>query len=143
MKLLADAHMALMDWMGAEYCEGNMIGSIKIFRKQAPVFDPVTGKLTAQTDTLIYQGKARIATVSGPLTYQLGDEPQYFSAATVSIPEDFTPIPQVDDVIEVVAHPAPGLVGRSYRVTDVQGGGQIHSARVMSVTGVQPGKNAT
>lgn len=126
------------------FAESNMIATVRVTRMGEPVLDPATGALDASPQVLVYEGKARVYAVSGPMTYSLGEEPQYFSGSYVSIPL-FRAVgesdPQVDDVVEVLADPDPLVVGRMFRVVDVESGGQFPSARRMQVTGVQRSRN--
>ena len=121
------------------YAEANMIATVKIERPLQPVFDQTTGALGMPADAVVYQGKARVYGVSGPATYSVGDEPQYFSSTYVSIPQGAAN-PRVDDVIEVMSHPDASLVGRFFRVQDAESGGQMPAATRMQVIGIQPSR---
>ena len=121
------------------YAEANMIATVRIERPVEPVFDRTTGQLGMPADSTVYEGKARVYGVSGPATYALGDEPQYFSSTFVSIPLGST-LPRVDDVVEVTDHPDPAIVGRFFRVQDVEAGGQMPVAHRLQVVGIQPSK---
>jgi len=120
------------------YVEANMTAMVKITRMDAAVLGE-DGSLTATEMHTVYEGKARVYGVSGPMTMNLGEEPQYFSSTYVSIPYDSV-MPRVDDVIKVTAHHDWTLVGRTFRVMDVEGGGQYPAVRRMQVTGVQNSK---
>lgn len=132
----------LASYLAESFCLDNMTSEVEVWRKTAPVFDTATGMLASKNDKLVYVGKARVHAVTGPLTMAVGDEPQYFSSTTISIPERVETIPQVDDVVTITDCPDDKAIGRSYRVTDVGVGGQMHSALAMSCTGIQPARNA-
>lgn len=118
------------------YAESNMSATVTVVRKYKPVFNETTGELASASPSVIYTGKARVATSSGPLTYAVGDESSYFQALTVSIPVVTADV-MVDDLVLVTAHPGdPAVVGRVFRVTDVEAGGQWMAARKLSVVGV-------
>lgn len=121
------------------YAESNMHYRVRITRMNDPVLDQDSGTLTASPEEEIYRGQARIYTVSGPVQYELGDEAQFFSTSYVSIPmEDDWPDPHRDDVVEVIeAIDDPSLLGRKFKVTDVESGGQLAARRRMSVVGLQ------
>lgn len=121
------------------YAEANMTATVEIVRMSEPYLDINTGNLTAMEQFTIYRGKARVYGVSGPVTMNMGEEPQYFSSTYVSIPLDAT-MPRVDDVIEVLTHHDWTVVGRTFRVMDVESGGQYPAVRRMQVTGVQNSK---
>ena len=115
-----------------------MTASVKIVRMDDPALGE-DGGLAATEKHTVYEGKARVYGVSGPMTMNLGEEPQYFSSTYVSIPYDAV-LPRVDDVITVTAHHDWTLVGRTFRVMDVEAGGQYPAVRRMQVTGVQNSK---
>jgi hypothetical protein len=118
------------------YVEANMTAKVKILRMDNPSWDADTGGVAATEQFTVYEGKARVYGVSGPMTMNLGEEPQYFSSTYVSVPYDAV-LPRVDDVVLVTEHYDWTLVGRSFRVMDVEAGGQYPAVRRMQVTGVQ------
>lgn len=121
-----------------EFAESNMTAMVSITRKAAPVFDPETGGLASGEPIVVYEGKARIYSATGPVTYNIGDEPTYFSSTMVSIPVITDDIPRVDDLVTVLEYLSdPLMVGRTFRVQDVEAGGQWMAARKLQVTGVQ------
>jgi len=124
-----------------KYAEMNMASEVRIDRPGKPTLDTTTGDATATVLSTVYAGKARVTTVGGPQQYSLGEEPQYFSSGSVSIPlfdEEGQPtMPQVNDVVIVTAHHDVLMVNRAFRVMDVQASGQLEAVRNMSVTGVQ------
>jgi hypothetical protein len=127
----------------SRYVNLNMHHAVLITRMTDPVFDSTTGTLSAQLAEVVYSGAARIYSVTGPVTYSLGDEPQFFSTTYVSIPlEDGWDEPRRADVVEIVASPNdPAMVGRQFQVTDVEAGGQYTACRRLSVIGVQESQN--
>lgn len=121
-----------------EFAESNMTATVRITRKAAALFDPQTGGLVSGDPVIIYEGKARIYTVQGPVTMAYGDEPAYFSSSMVSVPVITPTMPRVDDLVEVLTHHSdPMMVGRYFRVQDVESGGQWMAARKLQVSGVQ------
>lgn len=125
--------------MARAYAKGNMIARVRIDRPTSPVFDPVTGELGMGPDETIYEGMARVASVQGPTQYFLGDEPQAYSNTLVSIPIEATK-PRVDDVVEVLAHPDLEIIGRFFRVLDVEAGGHMPVVHRMQVVGIAPSR---
>ncbi len=127
---------ALAQQRARAYAEANMTGRVRVTRPTAPVFDRETGELGMAPDTVVWDGIARIYGVQGPATYSLGDEPQYFSSTFVSIPlaaQD----PRIDDVVEVLEHLDDVLVGRFFRVQDVEAGGHMPVVHRLQVVGIQ------
>ena len=124
-----------------KYAEMNMDAEVTITRPNAPSAVSNTGQISATTYSTVYTGKARVTTASGPVQYSFGEEPQYFSSSQVSIPLVKTngdpTMPQVNDLVTVTDHHDALMIGRAFRVMDVQAAGQFESARTMSVTGAQ------
>lgn len=131
--------------------EGNMTSLVRITRggDTAPVWNPETHRTERPEPEVIWEpvegeapptyGIATIKTVSGPVTMALADEPQYFQSTFISIPLRARQ-PETDDMIEVLACPNPKLVGRHYRVVDVEEDGQLVTGYRMQVVGIQPGR---
>lgn len=142
-RVLTGRHLAMS--MARRFAESNMVSVVRITRTGSAVLDEMTGVLATPEPSMVYEGKARVAIVSGPVTMSLGDEPQYFSGSSVSIPvvvashERLTPL--VDDLIEILVHDDPLLVGLVFRVLDVEAGGHMQAARRMQVTGAQRAQN--
>jgi len=134
----------LVERYARSYTRGNMRNTVEIYRPAEPVFDPETGALSAAlSPEPIYSGPARIYSVTGPVTYALGDEPQHYSSTYISIPvvdDDGAPtaVPEVEDIILVTEAPGDAsMVDRTFQVQDVDAAGQWTAARRMQVVGVQ------
>lgn len=113
-----------------------MTSTIRIFHPGNPVFDSTTGMTGGGTPTNIYQGPARIFTMTGSPA-PLGDQVVSMNQTVVSIPYN-SPLPRVDDVVEIQTNDDPALVGRNYRIVDVEEGGIASPVRHLTVSGVQP-----
>jgi len=126
--------------LAQSHLEGAMTYKVRIARGGAgtPGWDPVANRVTNPDDDEVYVGPARIRSVTGPVTMALGDEPQYFQSTFASIPLSAR-VPQTDDLLTVLDGPDPKLVGRSYRVVDVERGGMLPVAHVMQLVGIEPG----
>lgn len=127
-----------------------MTAKVQVVRAVSPSFDEESGVVSADEDMaeVVYEGRGRVYTVSGPVTYSLGDQNQYMSASYVSVPVTVTSRvngaevvevvrPRNDDLVLVLEHDDPVMVGRWFRVMDVEAGGQWIAARRMQVVGVQ------
>lgn len=123
------------------YAQMSMVDTIRIDRPGDPTLNTTSGDATATVLSTVYQGIGKVTTVSGPIQYQLGEEPQYFSSGEASIPlidVDGNPTtPQVNDVLIVETHPDVLMVGRAFRIMDVKASGLIEAARTLTLTGVQ------
>lgn len=134
----------LVSLYARRFAESNMTAQVEITRPGPAAFEPSSGELEAQPGPVIYEGKARVYAVSGPVTMDLGDDPQYFSSSMVSVPlvDDFgvNVLPEVNDLVRVLEHPDPLMLGRLFRVMDVEAGGQFAVLRRMQVMGIQRGR---
>lgn len=127
------------------YATANMVAKVRITRPDGWAFNPETGQETPKPDFVVYpvageDGRARIYPVSGAVIQGMGDEPQYFDTTYVSIPLVTTNTPRIDDVIEVIEHKDPRTVGRLFRCTGHEVGGQLPAVQRMSATGIAPSK---
>jgi hypothetical protein len=134
---------ALVERYVRAYARGNMRDIVRVQRSGRSEFDSATGTLQAGSPVTIYEGPARVYSVTGPVSYSLGDEPQHFSSTYVSIPvigDDGQPVnaPQVNDVLTIVTAPGdPEMAGRTFQIQDVEAGGQWSAVRRLQVVGVQ------
>jgi hypothetical protein len=134
------------------YAERNMDSMVRIWRPDSPGFVPQSGTLLAEEMFEVYLGKARVYTVSGPITMGIGDEPTYYSSTFVSIPlttedpfaspavEPVAQSPRVDDIVQVDRHRDPLMVDRYFRVVDVEAGSQFPVSRRLQCVGIQASK---
>ena len=132
----------------ARYVRGNMLSEVRVLRGDAAVLG-ADGELDVDPDpTVVYQGRARLGTAQGPISYTVGEEVQFYSSGTVTIPADWVPdetqpfdveptMPAVNDLLEVTAHDDHGFVGRRFRVIDVESAGLLSTERRLQIVGVQ------
>lgn len=130
--------------LAVRYATRNM-GDWVLITRMATVAENVDGTIEGVPEATVYEGIARCYNVTGPVTYQLGEEVQYFSSSYISIPLVATSgkvtEPMVDDVVSVLKHSDPLVVNKQFRVMDVESGGQFGPVRRMQVTGAQPSQN--
>lgn len=124
------------------YTESHMTSQITILRGALSLLNPATGIVGGLAGaTTIYQGKARIHTVSGSGAPSDSGAPIDTRSTTISIPIT-APIPNRDDVITVQAtnvntdgtQADADLDTRVFRVLEVEGGSFFGDARRMSCT---------
>lgn len=126
------------------HASAHMYYTVSIVRMLDPLFDDVTGLLEATQKLSVYQGPARIWTVAGPQVLGVGEDQLTLRQTYVSIPWDAFPVPNRDDIVTVLTydvHPFYGddeLIGRTFRVTDVELGGQMYATRRLQVIGLEP-----
>lgn len=145
-----DTRAALL--LARRYAESNMTAQVRIIRMDKIRPDYVQrGQWDADELFDVYQGKARVYNVAGPVTMGIGDAPSYYSTTYVSIPSmEIDPLsnpsqyaglsPRVDDIVEVLKHDDPYMIDRKFRVLDVEAGGQFPVVRRMQVIGIQASK---
>jgi hypothetical protein len=125
--------------------EAEMTSVVTITRGNEGVLG-ADGSLTMDPDApVVYTGPARLGNAQGPVTYSLGEEVQFFSSGSCTIPigdpgtaED---VPQVNDLVHIDAGDDPGLVGRNFRVVDVEAVGMLPGGRRLQIVGVQRAPN--
>lgn len=123
--------------MARNYAERNMTAQVRIGRPGAVVDGvDVSHPSTVLQRKVVYLGKARVYGVGSGGSSNVGDELTFWSSSYVSIPLSAT-WTQVDDMIEVVAHEDADVVGRWFRVVNVDSGGQLPVVRRHTVSGVQ------
>jgi hypothetical protein len=125
------------------HATAHMYYTVQIERMAAGVFDAVSGLIATSVKEIIYTGPARIWTVTGPQVFAIGEDQMAFTQTNMSIPWDASPVPHRDDIATVTGtapHTGFGdaeLVGRAFRVLDVQLGGQMFATRRMSVLAIE------
>ena len=116
--------------------EAQMQCQVKIYRNTKTELNPVTGQIVSGQGQVSYQGKARIWGVDGAGAISIGEADITTRATYCSIPVTHTPVPSNDDTILVLTCPYdPDLVGRTFRITSVDGGGMLSATRRMQVVG--------
>lgn len=109
--------------------------SVRIFETTVPTLDTVTGLYSSVEGTDVYDGPARIWSVEGAGTVTVGEGDIALQSTYCSIPWDATPVPEVDNQVLVTdCADDPELVGRSFRIMSVDGGGQTRATRRMQIT---------
>ena len=123
------------------HATAHMYYTVIIERMAAGVFDEQTGQITVASKKTVYTGPARLWTVSGPQVFAIGEDQLAFSQTNLSIPWDANPVPHRDDVATVTDITGAEfgddeLLWKSFRITDVQLGGQMFATRRMSVLAI-------
>lgn len=123
-----------------------MTSTVRITRSSSGVVED-TGTWAMDQDVLVYEGPARLGPARGPVTYTIGEEVQFFSSSTATIPltmpsptDSTVSVPltvSVNDLLTVLAHDDPGWVGMRARVVDVEAAGLIAAGRRLQLVGVQ------
>jgi hypothetical protein len=130
--------------LATRYANRNM-GDLGFITRPAATQENPDGTIVGVPSGTIYEGPMRCYNITGPVTYQLGEEAQYFSSSYISVPM-LHPMtgqivaPMIDDIITVTMHPDALVINKLFRVMDVESGGQFNPVRRMQVTGVQPSK---
>lgn len=123
------------------YGEYNMTAIVDVVRIADPEVDDADDNVATSLDVKrLYYGKARLYKVSGGGSMDMDDEVA-FSTSYISIParDEYGAWvkTQVHDLIKVAKHDDPDVVGRVFRVLDVDAGGQWVAVRRHMVTGAQ------
>lgn len=122
--------------------EANMASTVLIVRK-VPVsglIPDASGEIEAETDFTVYEGPARVGNATGPVTYTVGDDVQFYSSGSATIPVDVGGVPVdvwVNDLLQVTGSNDPVLAGRLFRVVDVEVVGTLSAGRRLQLVGIQ------
>lgn len=122
--------------------EAQMTATVQILRGQLGAMDPTTLKVGGlQNSTVIYEGNARIHTLSGEGSLSLGDGQIDQRQVVISIPWD-APIPQRDDVVIIGNDDEADTTvdGLALRIVEVAGGTLFGDARRLSCVAWGPSR---
>ena len=122
--------------------EANMTSTVHITRQQSAADAALdsSGEISVYADSTVYDGVARMHNASGPVTYTIGEEVQFFSSGAATIPVDVNGTPVdvwVNDMLRVTGSDDPVLVGRRFRVVDVEVTGMMSVSRRLQLVGIQ------
>lgn len=145
---IARRSLAYAQGLAQAHANGSMNSLVLITRPGSDTFNETTREYGSGLQTVIYDdpdnaGAGAIAGVTlaqGPITMDLGDEPQYYSSITAYIPQQVPKLPRINDLLEIKANPDPDMVGRRFRIVDVPAGGRISASIALSCTGIAPSK---
>ena len=119
------------------YAEAQFNCQVRIFKNTTPALNTTTGLYEATEGVDVYSGVARIWNVEGAGIITVGEADLATQSTFCSIPWDATPVPDVDQTVVVTACPGDSdLVGRSFRIMSVDGGGLMRATRRMQITGI-------
>jgi Family of unknown function (DUF6093) len=116
--------------------EAQFTCTVRIFATTVPTLNTTTGLYTSSEGAEVYSGPARIWSVDGGQVIAVGEGDYAYQSTFCSIPWDTVPVPDVDQQIEVLTSDDTDLVGRTFRIMSVDGGGQARATRRMQITGM-------
>lgn len=119
-------------------CARDQIDAIVVQRGGPGVFNPTTGETTGMSNPVaVYTGQARFtpANPAGDVSVGDGEIPQ--RQASVQVLLDST-VFAINDLVTVTAQQDPTLVGSTWRVTGVDGGGSWGVLRTLALVGWYP-----
>lgn len=132
------------DPRAAAYASGNRPYLVRITRPAAqPTFNRNTNTYTDPADTVVYEGRARLYTISGGSEADIGDERVQFSSAQMSIDSRPGVLPRVDDLVVVLSNAqsiSNQVVGREFTVNDVEIAGHFDVGILLTLTGAAPSR---
>ena len=143
---LSKRSLAFAQSVAVPYAEGAMNSLVTITRYGG--WTPVAGEYGVGTPQVIYDDEttpgagapAGITPTSGPVTLNMGDEPEFYDGINLYIPLSAPTLPMIDDVVKVVSSPDPQFSGRQFRVTSVVGSGRLISSIHMMAQGIAPSR---
>jgi hypothetical protein len=106
-------------------------------------YNPTTGDWSSGAITVKWTGPCRIWEVAAGQQVVVGEQEIVTTQTYLSLPFDVTPLPEHDDIIEVLTYPDdPDLVGRTVSIEDFVRGGGLRASRRFLVT-VQSSNKST
>jgi hypothetical protein len=116
----------------------DMIDTVLIQRGALGAFDPSTGETTGMSGAItVYAGAARLTVVTPSGDVSLSDGEIFQRQGSCQIPWN-APTPYVNDLLSIQASQDPDLVGTSWRVLGVDGGGSWGVLTTLTITGWYP-----
>ncbi len=110
--------------------------TVRIWTPAPASFDAASGQYTSNEGAEKYRGAARIWSVQANGVLSVGEGDLAMQATYCSIPWNHTPIPDVDDWVEMLSSDDTDLPGRTWRVIGVDGGGLMRATRRLQITGM-------
>lgn len=114
-----------------------MEATIRIERRVATgkAYNPTTFTITTNDRRTLYQGKARVYSVSTGPNVQIGPDSISLQQTRISIPHDAEELPRIDDEFVILGHVSdPSMVGRRGVVTGTPKAGDLRATRTFDVT---------
>lgn len=96
------------------------------------VYDQVTRRATTVQGRDIYRGRCRLWEVPAGGKFALGEVEYTTSQTWLSLPFD-APVPQPDDMVQMIRSTDPSLNGRHLKILSVTRGGGLRGSRRMQV----------
>lgn len=123
------------------FAEGAMNYLVRITRNGA--WSSATGEYDPAGETVVYAdtddpsigAMAGVLPTSASGTSLIADEAEYTDSLTVLIPRSAPEI-IIGDMVQVMAGPDTGIIGRYFRVDSVDAGGRLQPSQTISCTGV-------
>lgn len=113
--------------------ESHMNCTVTIYSNSTNTFDSITGRVTSAYADLLYSGKARVYSIDGGGTTNVGEQMIATKSTYCSIPWDSSYI-AVDSVVVINDMPGdPGNESTVWRVMAVDGGGLMRATRRLQV----------
>lgn len=114
-----------------------MTSTCRVFKPSTGVssgtYDPVTGQVTAGPGAVKYEGPCRLWEVPGGQGIVIGDQEVVVTQTYFALPYWVTPLPEKDDVIQMLTSDDPDLVGRSISIMSTIRGGGLRASRRFQV----------
>lgn len=119
-----------------------MVDEISILRPTVPVYDPMSGRAVGGTQTTaLWTGRAHIHPTTPSGTITVGEGMTAMAVISVTVPYDIDPVPMSEDHVVVTSVGLGNdatLVGETFRILNVSGGGIGFVTRTLTCTVAQP-----
>jgi hypothetical protein len=99
-----------------------------IFKPGGMQIDPVTRKAQRAEREVKYEGICRFWEIQAGAQSVIGDQQVVVTQSFLSLPYD-APVPESDDIVQIVESADPDLVGRTVQVVSIVRGGGLRASR--------------
>ena len=109
--------------------EDLLTDTCRITRARVTTLDPVTNEFSHDAGPVIYEGACRLWQNSSGMSVQVGDENMAVSTVYLSLPWDIDPIPEMEDLVEILTAQDPAVVGTTLFLGSPTRGGNLRGTR--------------
>lgn len=130
-------YKVVMSKYGAGYLRDRandlLTDTCRITRGTEHVLDPDTNEYSQPEGELVYEGPCRLWATQPGAAIQLGSENISVDVSMLSLPWNIDPIPEMEDLVEMLTSPDPDVVGRTLTLGSPARGGNLRATRRFTV----------
>lgn len=105
----------------------------RVTRQRAHDLDQSSNDYVHGGDELIYEGPCRLWELNTGMSVSIGEESTAVTSSVLSLPWDITPIPIMEDMVEMTGSLDGAVVGKMFRLGEPAKGGNLRGTRRFQV----------